>query len=83
MNLERGCGASRYHSALRQPPFRLRAISQTQMIRITTGVRHMLVGAFWFSVASFLLLFALLLSLRVRLEHQRAALDELYLAEES
>ena len=40
-------------------------------------------GAFWFSVTAFLLLFALLLSLRIRLEHQRAALDELYLAEES
>lgn len=40
-------------------------------------------GAFWFSVCAFLLLFSLLLALRVRLEHQRAALDELYLAEES
>lgn len=38
-------------------------------------------GAFWFSVLAFMLLFALLLTLRVRLEHQRAALDELYLAE--
>ncbi|MGE3176278.1 MAG: cytochrome c biogenesis protein [Vicinamibacterales bacterium] len=40
-------------------------------------------GAFWFSVAAFMLLFALLMVLRVRLEHQRAELDELYLAEES
>jgi heme exporter protein C len=40
-------------------------------------------GAFWFSVAAFMMLFALLLALRVRLEHQRAVLDELYLAEES
>jgi heme exporter protein C len=39
-------------------------------------------GAFWFSVCAFMLLFGLLLALRVRLEHQRAALDELYLAEE-
>jgi heme exporter protein C len=39
-------------------------------------------GAFWFCVAAFMLLFALLLTLRVRLEHQRAALDALYLEEE-
>jgi heme exporter protein C len=39
-------------------------------------------GAFWFCVTAFMLLFALLLSLRVRLEHQRAALDALYLEEE-
>ena len=39
-------------------------------------------GAFWFSVAAFMLLFALLLTLRTRLEHQRAAVDELFLTEE-
>jgi heme exporter protein C len=39
-------------------------------------------GPFWFSVAAFMLLFALLLTIRVRLEHQRAALDALYLEEE-
>jgi heme exporter protein C len=39
-------------------------------------------GAFWFCVAAFMLLFALLLTLRINLEHQRSALDELYLAEE-
>jgi heme exporter protein C len=39
-------------------------------------------GAFWFSVLAFMLLFVLLFTLRVQLEHQRAALDELYLAEE-
>jgi len=39
-------------------------------------------GAFWFSVLSFMLLFSLLLTLRLRLERQRAVLDELYLAEE-
>jgi heme exporter protein C len=39
-------------------------------------------GAFWFCVAAFMLLFVLLLTLRVRLEHQRAALDALYLEEE-
>jgi heme exporter protein C len=40
-------------------------------------------GPFWFSVAAFMLLFALLLAMRVRLEHGRAALDALYLEEES
>jgi heme exporter protein C len=39
-------------------------------------------GAFWFSVFAFLVLFAVLAALRVRLERQRAALDDLYLAEE-
>jgi heme exporter protein C len=39
-------------------------------------------GAFWFSVAAFMLLFFLLLMARVGLEHQKAALDELYLAYE-
>jgi heme exporter protein C len=39
-------------------------------------------GAFWFCVAAFMLLFAVLLTLRVRLQDQRATLDELYLAEE-
>lgn len=39
-------------------------------------------GPFWFSVVAFMLLFALILTLRTRLEHQRAALDALYLQEE-
>ncbi len=39
-------------------------------------------GAFWFCVLAFMLLFALLLTLRVHLQEQRATLDELYLAEE-
>jgi heme exporter protein C len=39
-------------------------------------------GPFWFSVAAFMLLLAVLLTLRIRLERQRAALDELYLAYE-
>jgi heme exporter protein C len=39
-------------------------------------------GAFWFSVLAFMLLFVLLMALRVRLEQQRGALDDLYLAEE-
>ncbi len=39
-------------------------------------------GTFWFCVIAFMLLFALLMPLRVRLEHLRAALDEQYLDEE-
>lgn len=39
-------------------------------------------GVFWFSVAAFVLLYLLLLTARVHLEERRAALDELYLAEE-
>jgi len=39
-------------------------------------------GAFWFSVAAFMLLLALLMTLRLGLERQRARLDELYLADE-
>ena len=39
-------------------------------------------GAFWFSVVSFLLLYLMLLAVRVRLEHQRARVDELYLRAE-
>jgi heme exporter protein C len=39
-------------------------------------------GAFWCSSASFLLLFFLMLMMRVRLEEQRAVVDELYLAQE-
>lgn len=39
-------------------------------------------GPFWFAVASFVLLYTLLLSVRAALEHRRAELDELYLAVE-
>ena len=39
-------------------------------------------GAFWFCVAAFMLLFGVLLTLRTHLEQRRAALDDLYLAEE-
>ncbi len=38
-------------------------------------------GVFWFCVFAFVLLYALMLTARVHLEEQRAALDELYLAE--
>jgi heme exporter protein C len=37
---------------------------------------------FWFCVAAFFLLYSLLMTARVRLERQRAALDDLYLAAE-
>src|SRR5262249_38203509 len=40
-------------------------------------------GPFWFCVVAFLLLCVLLLTLRTELEHRRAALDALYLEEES
>jgi heme exporter protein C len=39
-------------------------------------------GAFWFSVATFMLLCVLLVSARVALEQRRADLDQLYLADE-
>ncbi|MCC7416693.1 MAG: cytochrome c biogenesis protein CcsA [Acidobacteria bacterium] len=39
-------------------------------------------GPFWFCVAAFMLLFAVLFMLRLQLENQRAALDALYLEEE-
>lgn len=39
-------------------------------------------GPFWFCVLAFAVLYALLLTMRVHLEHQRATLDELYLAHE-
>lgn len=39
-------------------------------------------GPFWFCVLAFAALYALLLTLRVHLEQQRAALDELYLSHE-
>ena len=39
-------------------------------------------GPFWFCVTAFMVLFAVLLTLRVNLEARRMALDELYLAEE-
>jgi heme exporter protein C len=39
-------------------------------------------GPFWWSVAAFMLLCAMLMHLRAELEHRRATLDELYLEEE-
>lgn len=52
---------------------------QTSVVpTLPTGMK----GTFWFCVAAFMLLFALLLPLRIRLEQMRAALDDLYLNEE-
>jgi len=42
----------------------------------------LMAGPFWFSAAAMLLLFLLLMTARVYLERQRAALDDLYLAQE-
>ena len=39
-------------------------------------------GTFWFCVLAFMLLYSLMFAARVRLEHERARLDELHLAEE-
>jgi heme exporter protein C len=39
-------------------------------------------GPFWYCVTAFMLLFAVLMTMRLRLEQQRAALDALYLEEE-
>ena len=39
-------------------------------------------GPLWFCVTAFVLLFVLLMQLRIRLEEQRARLDDLYLAQE-
>jgi heme exporter protein C len=39
-------------------------------------------GAFWFCVAAFMLLFAVLMTIRVELQRRRARLDDLYLADE-
>jgi heme exporter protein C len=48
----------------------------TNVVRtLAPGMR----GPFWFCMASFLLLFCLLLWIRVRLENQRAQVEELYL----
>ena len=46
------------------------------LMTLAPGMR----GPFWFCVASFLLLYGLLLTLRKRLEDQRATVEQLYLA---
>jgi heme exporter protein C len=49
---------------------------------VVPTLKPVMAGPFWFCVSAFMLLFALLLMLRLRLERQRAALDALYLEEE-
>jgi heme exporter protein C len=67
-------------------PFVYEATSIWRTIHPLTTVVPTLVpgmfGAFWCSSCTFLMLFVLMLMMRVRLEEQRAALDELYLAQE-
>jgi heme exporter protein C len=68
-------------------PFVYMSVNIWRTIHPTTNVVPTLEagmrGPFWFCVTAFMLLFALLLTLRVRLEHLRAALDQLYLEEEA
>jgi heme exporter protein C len=49
---------------------------------VVPTLRAGMFGAFWFSVAAFMILLTLLMTLRLRLERQRAALDALYLADD-
>src|SRR5207237_3302788 len=46
---------------------------------VVPSLRPGMRGAFWFSVAAFMLLYAVLLTLRVELQRRREALDALYL----
>ena len=55
---------------------------KTSVVPTLAGMGPQAVGAFWFCVLSFMLLFALLLAIRFHLEERRAGLDRLYLAEE-
>ena len=68
-------------------PFVYYAVNIWRTIHPNTNVIPTLVagmrGPFWFCVTTFLLFFLVLLSLRTRVEQLRAALDELYRAEEA
>jgi hypothetical protein len=65
-------------------PFIYISVNYWRTIHPTTSVVPTLPTSFglplWFSTATFFLLFILLLKMRVRLEEQRARLDELYLS---
>jgi heme exporter protein C len=67
-------------------PFVYQAVNIWRTIHPLTSVVPTLTAAmaapFWFCVAAYMLLLALLLTLRVGLGAQQAALDELYLAQE-
>jgi heme exporter protein C len=49
---------------------------------VASSLPPSMAGPFWFTVLAFFLLYSLLMTARVRLERQRAALDQLYLAAE-
>jgi heme exporter protein C len=49
---------------------------------VVPTLKPVMAGPFWFCVSAFMLLFAVMFMLRLRLEQQRAALDALYLEEE-
>jgi heme exporter protein C len=55
---------------------------KTSVVRDLGQTAPGMFGPFWFCVAAFMLLFAALLIMRMQLELERAALDELYLASE-
>jgi heme exporter protein C len=65
-------------------PFVYISVNYWRTIHPTTNVVPTLPTSFgvplWFSAVTFALLFVLLLRMRVRLEEQRAHVDELYLA---
>lgn len=67
-------------------PFVYEAVNIWRTIHPTTTVVPTLPAAmgipFWFSVAAYMLLFVLLLSVRLELGERQARLDELYLAQE-
>jgi heme exporter protein C len=49
---------------------------------VASSLPPSMAGPFWFTVLAFFLLYSLLMTARVHLERQRAALDQLYLAAE-
>ena len=65
-------------------PFVYISVNFWRTIHPTTNVVPTLPASmgtpFWFCMAAFFLLYVVLLQLRVRLEEQRARVDELYLA---
>jgi heme exporter protein C len=84
-----GAGAERLAAGvalfgLANVPFVYLSVNWWRTIHPTTSVVPTLGpgmrGAFWFCALAFMILMLLLLALRVRLEEQRARLDEVYLA---
>lgn len=64
-------------------PFVYVSVNLWRTLHPTTSVvptlQKSMAGPFWFSVAAFAVLYTLLLTLRVRLEHQQADVERLYL----